>query len=428
MRLGRAPFPVLLALFALIAGAASDAAAGVRAVDDVAARFEGRVAFAASVLEARSDALARLRTRLDVARAGRDRQRLRGEAADNAFRAADAEARARAIALGAARDRLAERRQTMARLETDLKALMAETVSFGRQEGADPRRAAQLRAYTRSLVSGLAEAEMAGSEAVDDEAAAEAALEGAQARLNDAQAERLANTRALEAADAAVADTAALALEAQRRRGGAAAWLTGLRDETRRFRQAAGLILTAPVPPAARLAASSLLRPLPPIDTPMAMVPVERPLLPVSLRRANRGVADAAPGVAGTFVLPVDGAIVERFGESGDKGRADRGIRIEAAADAPVRAPRTGRVAFAGPFRQFGLLLIIDHGNEYHSLLTGMSSLLVEKGDTVEAGQVVGRLREGSGLGSQLYLELRHRGSPINPLPWLASGQDKVRG
>ena len=427
MRLGRIPFALLLALLVLLAGTPSDAAAGIMTVDDVAGRLDGRVAFAASVVEARSWALARLRVRLDAARAERDRLRLQGNAIGGALRAADAEARARAIALGAAGDRLAERRRAIAQLETDLKALMAEIVSLGRHEDTDPRRAAQLRAYTRSLVSGLAEAEMAQAEAVDDEAAAKAALKAAQARLKAVQAERLANVGAIDTAEAAVAAAADIALETQRRRGGAASWLAGLQDEVGRLRQAARSTLAAPVPLAARLAASSLLRPLPSLGAPMAMVPMERPLLPVSLGRTSRSIAGAAPASAGTFVLPVDGAIVERFDEGG-RGRAERGIRIQATTDAPVRAPRTGRVAFAGPFRQFGLLLIIDHGNEYHSLLTGISSLLVEKGDMVEAGQIVGRLRQGSGPRAQLYLELRHRGSPINPLPWLASGQDKVRG
>jgi septal ring factor EnvC (AmiA/AmiB activator) len=119
--------------------------------------------------------------------------------------------------------------------------------------------------------------------------------------------------------------------------------------------------------------------------------------------------------------------VATRFGEDGD-GPLDRGITIVSARSQPVRMPRDGVVAFAGPFKSLGLLLIVDHGQEYHSLLAGMSRLDVRQGDVVVAGQAVGAIDGGEASPARLYLELRHGGRPVNPMPWLAARQDKVRG
>ena len=72
--------------------------------------------------------------------------------------------------------------------------------------------------------------------------------------------------------------------------------------------------------------------------------------------------------------------------------------------------------------------MIIEHGDEYHSLLSGLSRLAVPVGASVRAGQMVGTLEPSQNDTAQLYVELRRRGVPVNPLPWLAAGQDKVRG
>ena len=112
---------------------------------------------------------------------------------------------------------------------------------------------------------------------------------------------------------------------------------------------------------------------------------------------------------------------------SSQKPPFDRGVTIEVDDRRLVRAPRDGRVVFARAYAGFGLLLIIDHGNEYHSLLSGLSHFVVQEGWTVRAGEMVGTLEPGTeGIG-RLYLELRRHGIPIDPLAWYAAGQDKVR-
>jgi septal ring factor EnvC (AmiA/AmiB activator) len=71
--------------------------------------------------------------------------------------------------------------------------------------------------------------------------------------------------------------------------------------------------------------------------------------------------------------------------------------------------------------------LIIDRGDGYHTLLSGMSRLDVVRGATVAAGQAVGAIGVGGGK-ARLYVELRHRGTPVDPAGWTASLGDRVRG
>lgn len=127
-------------------------------------------------------------------------------------------------------------------------------------------------------------------------------------------------------------------------------------------------------------------------------------------------------------LLPVAGRITQRFGERLAGGGDAQGLTIATRPSAEVLAPRSGEVVFAGPFRGYGRLLIIRHGDGYHALLAGMERLDAEVGDHVLAGEPVGAMGAGPGSGSQLYIELRHSGRPINPLPWLAANSNKVSG
>jgi murein DD-endopeptidase MepM/ murein hydrolase activator NlpD len=94
------------------------------------------------------------------------------------------------------------------------------------------------------------------------------------------------------------------------------------------------------------------------------------------------------------------------------------GLRLRARAATPVLAPAAGRVVFADRIEGLGLVLITAHGDEYHSVLAGMGAVDVTVGARVAAGERVGRMAEDP-AGSHLLLELRHRGRPVDPLPWL---------
>jgi murein DD-endopeptidase MepM/ murein hydrolase activator NlpD len=138
------------------------------------------------------------------------------------------------------------------------------------------------------------------------------------------------------------------------------------------------------------------------------------------------GTLPLAVGAVDGERVPVMGAVISRFGE-GRKPPFDRGVTIEVDDRRLVRAPRNGRVVFARAYEGFGLLLIIDHGNEYHTLLSGLSRFVVHEGWVVRAGQMIGTIEPGTKSVGQLYVELRRRGVPVDPLAWFAAGQDKVR-
>ena len=101
-------------------------------------------------------------------------------------------------------------------------------------------------------------------------------------------------------------------------------------------------------------------------------------------------------------------------------------IEIAALPQQRVAAPDDGRVAFAGDFRSYGLLLIIEHGNGYHTLLWGFSSLDIGFGDTVRAGQIIGTVKDGPS--PKLHVELRRNGQPVSPEVWLAASNSGVKG
>lgn len=134
------------------------------------------------------------------------------------------------------------------------------------------------------------------------------------------------------------------------------------------------------------------------------------------------GLSGSMGGLRGRLPYPAVGPVVQRFGAKDGVGNA-KGIRIRARQSAQVVSPFDGSVVFAGPFRNYGLLLIIDHGDGYHSLLAGFETLQSSVGQWVLMGEPVGTMpnedRSNTEASDDLYLELRHNGEAINPLPWL---------
>lgn len=150
-----------------------------------------------------------------------------------------------------------------------------------------------------------------------------------------------------------------------------------------------------------------------------------RPAPPRKLAHADpaRHFLDAK----GTLPLPVGGRIVSNYNEKKAAGQ-QKGIIIESRADAAVISPFDGQIAFAGPFRHYGLLLIIDHGDGYHTLLAGMGSIDGTVGQLLLAGEPVGQMKNSSKEKPKLYMELRNNGAPIDPVPWLLAENRKVSG
>lgn len=125
--------------------------------------------------------------------------------------------------------------------------------------------------------------------------------------------------------------------------------------------------------------------------------------------------------------LPVSGRIIHSFQARTGGTRSD-GITIRSRHGATVTASRSGTVVFAGPFKGLGKLLIIEHRGAYHLLLAGLARIDAAVGENVLAGEPVGVLAATGPAAPTLYLELRRKGQPVNPTPWLASRQNRKNG
>ncbi|MDF2366529.1 peptidoglycan DD-metalloendopeptidase family protein [Sneathiella sp.] len=147
----------------------------------------------------------------------------------------------------------------------------------------------------------------------------------------------------------------------------------------------------------------------------------------ISPKLANIGRARHFIEAKGLLPLPVGGRIITKYDESDQAGH-EKGIVIETRAQAAVISPFDGQIAFAGPFRHYGLLLIIDHGDGYHTLLSGMGSIDGSVGQLLLAGEPVGQMKKSSKENPKLYMELRNNGAPIDPVPWLMAENRKVSG
>ena len=133
--------------------------------------------------------------------------------------------------------------------------------------------------------------------------------------------------------------------------------------------------------------------------------PLPRPGQPgdEAARPASRG---GAP-----YKLPVAGQIVTGLGELSASGARARGITLAPAANADAVAPAAGRILYASGFRDYGGIVIIDHGNGWTSAITGLAGVAVRKGDAVTQGQLIGRV---GGDNPRLTVELRRRGRPMD--------------
>lgn len=143
--------------------------------------------------------------------------------------------------------------------------------------------------------------------------------------------------------------------------------------------------------------------------------------------------------VRGRLSLPVAGAMLRDFGQEDEFGNLTEGQSIATRVGSPVISPGDGWVVYAGPFRSFGQLLILNMGDGYHVLLAGMDRIDAELGQFVLAGEPVGMMGTTKwasastvGLGSTqpvLYVEFRKDGSAVDPTPWWArTEQEKARG
>lgn len=196
----------------------------------------------------------------------------------------------------------------------------------------------------------------------------------------------------------------------------------------------------APSPPVAQTAPAS------PAETRVALGPLPKQGDFIELRPNGGTGMRADPGrikpaipfhlARGRLPLPGHGQRVLSYGDKTQYGSQSKGMVLETRTNAQITSPCDGWVLFAGEFRSYGQLLIINAGGGYHILLAGLSRIDVEPGQFVLAAEPVGTMGGSAARGDGknetsspvLYVEFRKDGRPIDPSPWWANGPEKVQG
>jgi septal ring factor EnvC (AmiA/AmiB activator) len=136
---------------------------------------------------------------------------------------------------------------------------------------------------------------------------------------------------------------------------------------------------------------------------------------------------------------PAQGQILKAYGVSDGFGGTTRGVFVATRAEAQVVTPVDGHVEFAGPFRSYGQLLILNTGGGYHVLLAGLGEITAEQGQFLQAGEPVGIMGKSAAPGTLtgdqlqggrpvLYIEFRKNGEAIDSSPWWIGGFAQARG
>jgi len=162
------------------------------------------------------------------------------------------------------------------------------------------------------------------------------------------------------------------------------------------------------------------------------------------LERRRQAELQRAPKLAfaeakGKLPLPAQGQVVRRFGQPDGVGRETQGVMIATGPGAQVTTPADGKVEFAGPFRSYGQVVILNPGGGYRVLLAGMDKVTADVGEFLRAGEPVGVM--GSGPASVtlfgevvqdgrpvLYIEFRNSTEAIDSGPWWIGGLKEARG
>ncbi|PZQ61204.1 MAG: metalloendopeptidase [Sphingomonas taxi] len=145
----------------------------------------------------------------------------------------------------------------------------------------------------------------------------------------------------------------------------------------------------------------------------LATIGSEQTVLADLLALPVAGLAPAASShAAARYRLPVEGRVLTGTGELSGNGVRARGLTLAAPAAATVVAPAAGRVSYAGPFRSFGRIVIIDHGAGWTTLVTGLGAVEIARGADVSAGTPIGRAPAVEG--ARITVELRRRGRPMD--------------
>lgn len=297
--------------------------------------------------------------------------------------------------------RLAERREPLLRLTAALQRLARRPLTLSALKPGSLEDAVYLRAMlattlpqverrTRSLRNELAESRKLAGEA----GSTLAELERTETEL----AERRRKLSAMETSQRLASRSAARAARRETERAFA------LAEETRSLDELVGEFDRA-----ARLRRELALLP----------GPILRPPRPDASQVMSTGMPDIAQGnpraIAG-YRLPVAGRMVSGFAARNGSSQRTQGIVLAPRPRAAVVAPARGRVAFAGPYRGYGRIVIIEHADGWTSLVTGLGRSELAVGEELLAGAPLGF---AAAANPRITLELRRAGTPVNPLAYL---------
>lgn len=135
--------------------------------------------------------------------------------------------------------------------------------------------------------------------------------------------------------------------------------------------------------------------------------------------------------------LPAAGDVLRTFGDPDGTGHDAKGVVIAATPAAVVTAPADGTVVYAGQFRSYGKMVILNPGSGYHIVLSGMENVNVRAGQFVLSGEPIGamgskRVASAAAFSLEtnrptLYIEFRKDGNSVDSRPWWAKDAGKVR-
>lgn len=134
--------------------------------------------------------------------------------------------------------------------------------------------------------------------------------------------------------------------------------------------------------------------------------------------RLRPGTRPAAPRTSRlpTYLMPVEGRLLVGAGEISQAGVHARGLTLATTPEAEVIAPAAGRILYAAPFRSYGMIVILDHGAGWTTLVTNLAALDVAAGGTIARGDPLGYAGKGR---PQVTIELRRAGRPVPITPLL---------
>ncbi len=194
------------------------------------------------------------------------------------------------------------------------------------------------------------------------------------------------------------------AAETQRKVAALASEANSLRDLIQKFEQA-----TRGVTPRLKPKPGDANKPTPKRGS--ASTRSTAPLAPLKLPSGSTPFAQAK----GKLTAPVSGKISKSY------TTARKGITVSVRNKSQVIAPAAGRVEFAGPFKNYDNVIILNVGGGYFMLLTGLGDIYVNAGEILAPGEPLGLMPFNTNSKPELYIEIRKDGSTVNPTPWLGT-------